>query len=300
MTQRIVPTVLGPAAADALGAQVRAWLGRLGRLDADGWSTPVPATGTTVAGTVAHLADGMGELADAWRRRLDPEEREVLLHVIDDDTGPQHADVPGPEALAGYRAATDALLGVLGTMRLDDWSWPVWSPLGGAEPLAAAVRRVLAHHHVHAHDLGEALGRVPEDDEATERLVVEFVLDALARRAGGHVPGPLRLEVVTAPPGGGTWTIVFDAPAPPPAVDNIWDELLGTHPAATEPHRIERGADPTARGTLRGEGTDLWRAAFRRGASLADLDVHGDTEARAAWATILDAAADGLVRVGTD
>jgi hypothetical protein len=129
---------------------------------------------------------------------------------------------------------------------------------------------------------------------------VEFVLDALARRAGGHVPAPMRLEVVTAPPGGGTWTIVFDAPAPPPDVDNIWNELLGSHPAATDLHRVERGSDPTARGVLRGEGQDLWRAAFRRGASLSDLAVHGDTEARAAWATILDTAADGLVRVGTD
>jgi uncharacterized damage-inducible protein DinB len=299
MTRWIVPPVLGPAAANSLGHQVRTLREALRRLDDDAWATSVGPTRTSASGTVAHLADGMGALAEAWRRRLDPEEREVLLHVMDDADAPVHPHVPGDEALAGYRRATDALLEVLGTVRLDDWSWPVWSPLGGAEPLAAAVRRVLAHHHVHTHDLATVTGPLVAD-EATERLVVEFVLDALARRAGGHVPAPMRLEVVTAPPGGGTWTIVFDAPAPPPDVDNIWNELLGSHPAATDLHRVERGSDPTARGVLRGEGQDLWRAAFRRGASLSDLAVHGDTEARAAWATILDTAADGLVRVGTD
>lgn len=297
----IVPTVLGAAAEAALGHEVGTLRRTLRGLDDDAWRRATPLGGATVVTVVAHLAEGMDRLAHAWRARVDAEENEVLLHTFDDpSTAPDvDMDVSDPAAVeSAYVRATDDLRSTLATVRQDDWSWPVWSPLGGLETLAEAVRRTLAHHHVHASDVARGLGMRVEPDDDVTRLVTEFVLDALARRGGEAVDEPLVVQVVTDLPGAGTWSLVLGQDVSRQEVDNVFQAFVGTHPEATARHRVERGARDGARLTVRADGETLWRAAFRRGADWSELDIHGDDEARRLWDRLLERAVTATSGIG--
>lgn len=297
----IVPNVLGGAAERALAHDVATLTRALRRLDEQGWRRETPAGGAPVVTIVAHLAEGAGRLSGAWRARVDAEEDAALLHTFDDPATPPEVamDVSDPDAvLAAYMEATSGLRQTLGAVRQDDWSWPVWSPLGGLETLAEAVRRTLAHHHVHASDIARGLGlRVDPDDDVT-RLISEFVLDAVARRGGEVVAEPTVVQVVTDPPGAGTWSLVLADEERPAEVDSVFEAFVGAHPGAGPRHRVERGTHPSARITVRAGGEDLWRAAFRRGGSWDALDVHGDDDGRELWSRVLDRAMAGPRGIG--
>lgn len=283
-TTTIVPSVLGHQAERAIQREVAALTALLERLPPDDWRRS--AAGFEVAATVAHLAEGADRLAHAWRNRVDVEADSVLLHTFDEPgRGPTvEMDTSDPAAvLAAYRRATSELSQALGGVREEDWSWPVWSPLGGVETLGEAARRWLTHHHVHHVDVCTALDRPAPEDEETSRLAAEFVLDALARRGGDSVTPPFAIEVVTATPGAGTWTLIFEDPKPRVDVEDVWQALVGHTPEALESHRVEHGATDTARVRVKARGRDLWRIAFRRGGSWADLAVHGDDAAREVW-----------------
>lgn len=299
-TTPIVPSLLGHQAESTIRRGVNALDAVLDRLSTERWRTTDP-TGTSVVERVAHLAEGAAKLAHAWRARVDAEADGALLHTFD---GPHAAPVEMPvedhgAVHAAYRRGTDQLLAVLGTVREDDWSWPVWSPLGGIETLGEAARRWSTHHLVHHDDVLRALGLTVDHDEDTSRLAAEFVLDAVARRGDdGDVERPLVIEVITSTPGAGTWTVAFDQPTARANVEDIWEALVGHHPEALETYRVERGSTGRARLTVRTDGETLWRVAFRRGASWDDLDVHGDDVARRAWHTLVahisDGARDGI------
>ncbi|MDP8960453.1 MAG: hypothetical protein M3N32_02365, partial [Actinomycetota bacterium] len=47
-----------------------------------------------------------------------------------------------------------------------------------------------------------------------------------------------------------------------------------------------------ARGTIRGDGELVWRAAFRRGGSWEDLEAHGDDEALRVWERLVTTLAE--------
>lgn len=300
-SKTIVPSVLGAEAERALAHDVAALSAHLRRLDEDGWQRPSPAGGAPVVVVTAHLAEGLRRLADAWQARVDAEENEALLHTFDDPGSPPEVDmdVSDPAAvLRAYLSATQDLRRTLGAVRQDDWSWPVWSPLGGLEMLAEAVRRTLAHHHVHASDIARGLGlRVDPDDDVT-RLLTEFVLDAVARRGGTRVSAPLIVQVITDQPGAGTWSLVLGEEEPPVEVDSVFEAFVGAHPGAGPRHRVERGAHTGARVTVRAGGEDPWRAAFRRGASWSQLEVHGDDDAKRAWEGVVDHAMVGPRGIG--
>ncbi len=303
-TSPIVPSVLGLAAERAIRDDVRALSRVLGRLDDAQWQRETPLGGATIAQLAGHLAEGAQRLADAWRSRLDVEANEALLHTFDDpDTAPKvEMDTSDGEAvLSRYRSATTELDRTLSGVRQEDWSWPVWSPLGGLETLGEAARRWLAHHHVHRADILSCLGRPLEESEDTGALVVEFVLDALARRGGDVITPPLIIEVVTTLPGAGTWNLIFEDEQDRHEVDSVFMEIMRGHREDLPRHRVERGSSHHERLTLRSAGDRLWRAAFGRGASFDDLEVHGDDEARAQWRALVDAvsapAGRGLGRV---
>lgn len=300
-SKTIVPSVLGGEAERALAHDVAAATIHLRRLDENGWQRPTPAGGAPVVVVTAHLAEGLRRLADAWQARVDAEQDEVLLHTFDDPgSAPDvEMDTSEPEAVRrAYLAATQDLLRTLGALRQDDWSWPVWSPLGGLEMLAEAVRRTLAHHHVHASDIARGLDlRVDPEDDVT-RLLSEFVLDAVARRGGAQVSSPLIVQVITDPPGAGTWSLVLGEEEPPVEVDSVFEAFVGSRPGAGPRHRVERGAHTGARLAVRAGGEDLWRAAFQRGSSWSQLEVHGDDEAKRSWGQVIEHAMVGPRGIG--
>ncbi len=301
-TSPIVPTVLGHQAERAIRHDVGVLTSLLERLRDDDWDRPGPQG--DVAWTVAHLGEGAERLAHAVKSRLDVEEDDALLHTFDDPAEPSTVEVDTADrgaVLAIYRAGTAALQEALGGVLEADWSWPVWSPLGGAETLAEAARRWVTHHHVHNVDVHVALGRPAPDDDDVERLAAEFVLDAIARRGGDAVPPPLSIEVVTSLPGAGSWTLIFSEERDRVDVEDVWETLVGHHPDAKETHRVEHGTDDRARLRIKARGGDLWRIAFRRGGAWADLEVHGDDEARQLWdqlvASVSGQATAGIGRV---
>lgn len=297
----IVPSVLGSSAERALQHEIRTVTATLRGLDSGGWQRPSPLGGAPVVTVVAHLAEGLRRLADAWQARVDAEETDALLHTFDDPgSAPDVAmDVSDPDAVReSYLGATADLLRALSTIRQDEWSWPVWSPLGGLETLAEAVRRTLAHHHVHTSDIARALGMRVEPDDDVTRLVTEFVLDALARRGGDAVTDPLVVQVVTDPPGPGTWSLMLGQEELRHEVHNVFTEFVGTHPEATARHRVVRGTEADARITVRAGGETLWRAAFQRGSSWDDLHVHGDDEAKGVWHRLLARTIQGPAGIG--
>lgn len=279
-TQPIVPTVLGLRAEKAARRDVEALTALLESLPDDVWTSGVDGRSSPLRMT-AHLADGARRLGDAWNDRVDPAEATgALQHPVHDPRTDSAIETASPaEALDQYRRSTDALLGALGTCRSDDWEWPVWSPLGGTEPLAGAVRRWVAHHRVHHLDIAEAADRPVASDPDLQMLVSEFVLDAVARRGGSAVPPPLRVEVIVDPPGAGTWTVIVDELQSREELPSLWQEIMSRQDER-DLHRLERGTTGSARLVVRTNGETLWRAAFDRGASWDDVELHGDDQAR--------------------
>lgn len=304
-SKHMIPNILGAESESVLRAETTRLADVLARLDPDDWQRPTAAGAGTVARVAQHLTEGFDRTADAWSRRVDAVADEVLLHTFDDPSEPPTVslpETPADEILAAYRRAAGRMLDALSGMRQADWSWPVWSPLGGVETVAEAARRSVGHTLVHRHDVLAGLGRAPEGgDEDAVRLTVELVLEALARRGGPTIPPPLDIEFVVGPPGAGTWTLKLEEPQPRRYVEDIWQELVGHHPEALERHRVERGSSGTARVTVRASGDTLWRAAFQRGATWADVDVHGDDESKVRWTQMIAAVEDktggGLGRV---
>lgn len=294
-TSPIVPSLLGHQAESTIRRGVEELDATVSRLSDEAWRR-TDDRGVSVVERVAHLAEGAAKLAHAWQARVDAEADGALLHTFD-GPGVPPVDMPTDDPAAVHRAyqrATGQLLSALGTVLQDDWSWPVWSPLGGVETLAEAARRWSAHHLVHLDDVVRALGTAPDHDEDTTRLAAEFVLDALARRGDESVDvRPLIIEVVTGTPGAGTWTVAFDEPRPRQHVEDVFESLVGHHPEALETYRVERGSSGRARLAVKTDGETLWRVAFERGGAWSDLSVHGDDAGRDAWSAMVDAVSAG-------
>ncbi|MDP8961867.1 MAG: maleylpyruvate isomerase N-terminal domain-containing protein, partial [Actinomycetota bacterium] len=285
-TRPIAPDVLGPEVEHLLGREAAELLAVLRRAGHDVWSRTTGAGGSTVAEVVEHLTEEVEHVSRAWERH-DLQADQPLFHAFEE---PEHKPelVQSPDtpmqARDRYRRAMERLRRLMRRTRQEDWAWPSMTPRGGAETLAEAARRWLGHHYVHRQDVLAALGQPLDRHDSTVRLVVEFVLDALAKAGGEVVPRPMTFELVTATPGAGTWTLHFDEPDAIRRDDlEVWQALLGWRPDAPPDHRVERGSTEAARGTIRGDGELVWRAAFRRGGSWEDLEAHGDDEALRVW-----------------
>ena len=267
--RQAVPAVLGLRAESVLDDLTQRLVRDLEHVP-DGDFERVGPTGVTVARTVRHVAVSLERQGRAWRDRVDVEPDPVLLHTFgDDQPGGEVAPAPSPAYLrAALVRAAATVREALGTVRQDDWTWPMWSPLGGTESLAASVRRAVAHVHVHRYDVTRALGRPWSAIEDHEVLAVEFVLEAIARSTPPGT-GPMTFTVVTGMPGAGTWTLPLGRP----------------HDDDTD--RVRRGATLDARCTVRGPGGEIWRAAFGRGGSWGELTLHGDDEARREWHRVI-------------
>jgi len=301
-THPIVPAVLGLAAEKAVIRDVDALTALLDALDDHGWRVNLSGQ-PSVLHLVTHLAVGARRLGDAWVQRRDPTDSVgALQHPVHDPGTGSMADASDPDdAMRSYRNGTTTLLRALGTCRSDDWAWPVWSPLGGTEPLAGAVRRWVAHHRVHHLDIAERVGATPATDPELQVLVSEFVLDAIARRGGPAVEPPLHVEVIVDPPGAGTWTLFVDEPASRQELPSLWEEVMSRQDER-DLHRLERGSGGAARLVVRSDGETLWRAAFDRGASWRDVELHGDDGSRDLFRRMTDALTrtdDGVSRIQT-
>lgn len=301
-TQPIVPNVLGLRAEKAVRRDVEALSRLLDALDDSDWTRDVPHGDSTVLDLVQHLSRGADRLGSAWADRRDPAEAPgALQHPVHDPQTTAGDRASDPDAArSAYGKATHLLLEALGTCRSDDWSWPVWSPLGGTEPLAGAVRRWLAHHRIHHVDVATAVDRSVGSDPDTETLVTEFVLDAVARRGGSHVTPPLHVEVIVDPPGSGTWTLIVDESVEHEELPSLWREIMSRQ-EERDRHRLERGSAGDARLVVRTDGETLWRAAFNRGASWSDVQLHGDDDARSLFGDMTAAltTSEGAARIQT-
>lgn len=286
-----MPEVLGPQAERLLQREITDFTTLLERFEDGDWNATTRVGDAPVARLVQHLAEGGDRLATAIERRYEDAEPGPLLQPFDDPSTPptvEHESADPGVVLSRYREHTGRLLRVLSLTRQADWSWPVWSPLGGLETLAEATRRWLAHHFVHRDDVTSACARRLSQPEETVRLVVEFVLDAIARRGGDAVEPPIAFEVITSLPGAGSWTLIFDRDAAPQRVGTVWDEIIGSvqdHPD----HRVERGPADYARVQVTGAGDVVWRAAFGRGATWDQLSVHSDDAGKGLWAALVGA-----------
>ncbi|MDP8928804.1 MAG: maleylpyruvate isomerase N-terminal domain-containing protein [Actinomycetota bacterium] len=281
-------SLLGPEAAELLRRETRHLVRDLESLDEEQWSLKTVYGNTTILDVVSHLCKEADRVATAWDEHYEHMD-EPLFRATDDPR--EHAtveeDVDPDEALATYQESMDRLQKTLQQARQDDWQWPVMTPSGEAETLAEAARRWLAHHYVHRQDIREIIGRIVDRHEDTVQLVVEFVLDAIARQGREIMPHPMRVEFTTGMPGAGTWTLVFDEPEEIRSeYVTVWEEILGWEPDKPSAHRVERGTTGAPRVRISGDGEQVWRAGFRRGARFDDLNVHGDDEALSAWSRL--------------
>lgn len=268
--------------------------------DEPDWNLKTGFQGMSVAEIVQHLVEDSEQLADAWERHYSHLD-EPLFYALEHPEAEQAVEDPlePDELIQRYSEAMQRVRDTLARARLDDWAWPSMCPLGGVETLAEAARRWLAHHFVHREDIAEILGLPMDTHEETVALVVEFTLHALARVGGENVPRPMAFKVITAPPGSGAWTLMFDEPQEiGREYVTLWEEVLGWEPEQPDAHRVERGTEPGTRVSARGDGETVWRAGFARGHSWDELEVHGDDEAVQAWERLtetLDGRLDGLL-----
>ncbi|WP_435746200.1 TIGR03084 family metal-binding protein [Nocardioides sp. SYSU DS0663] len=181
-------------------------------LDADGWATPTPAAGWTVATQVAHLA-WTDEVAVLAAGSVTPEGKvawdEVVTGAMQDPEGfvdagaHEVAALPPADLLArwdaGRTALAEALRAFPAGQRLP-WFGPPMSPTSMA---TARFMETWAH----ALDVHEALGRAPEP---TDRIRHVAHLGVRTRgfsfaTHGLEVPAEEPRVELTAP-GGETWT----------------------------------------------------------------------------------------------
>lgn len=289
MPTRAIPhDLLGPEAQRLLYRDGVALLTVLDRLGPADWSLKTRFGGSTIIEMVEHLAEDASRIARAWSRRDEASNDPLFRALENPDVHPtleRKAEDP-QQVVEGYQRAMEQVEHVLSNVRQNDWVWPASSPIGGTETLAEATRRWLAHHYVHRMDVHEILGEPTDVEENVVRLVVEFALDALARTGRDLVPYHLSFEVITANPGAGTWTLIFDE-QPRPELD-IWQELLNWVPENPPDHRLERGVADAPRVRVRGDGEQVWRSGFARGASWDKLEVHADDEALEIWKGLVD------------
>ncbi len=294
-------SLLGPEAEQLLRREARHLVRDLQSLDEEQWNLKTVYGNTTILDVVSHLCKEADRVASAWEEHYERTD-EPLFYAAEDprDHSTVEEDVDPEEALSTYQESMDRLQQTLQQARQDDWQWPVMTPSGEAETLAEAVRRWLAHHYVHRQDIREILGHLVDRHEDTVRLVVEFVLDAMARQGRDVMPRPMRVEVVTA--NSGTWTLVFDEPEEIGSeYVTVWEELVGWEPEQRSAHRVERGSSGAPRVRITADGEEVWRAGFRRGARFDNLEAHGDDEALSIWSRLAQKLDEqGLERMSGD
>lgn len=288
-TRPITAHVLGPEAERITKREHQQLRDLLPELDAEQWATTT-RHGATVGGLVQHLAEGAERLAAAIEMRDEHEGRPLFDNAEPHATPELEHDADERAAVVDrYERSSQRLERVLGITRIRDWSWPSWSPLGGVENLAEMARRWITHHFVHRNDILEATGRPVDDHDDTLRLVVEHVLDMIARRGGDVVEAPATFELMTNNPGAGTWTLRFDDPDELRRADlEIWLEIIGSRPQLPN-HRVERGAPTAPRASARATAEQVWRAAFSRGVDWRELEVHGDDVGITMWEQLVGA-----------
>lgn len=289
MTDMPTPaSLLGPEVEQLLRRESRHLVRDLEALDEEQWNLKTLYGSTTILDVVSHLCKEADRVAAAWEEHYEHMD-EPLFYAAEDprDHATVEEDVDSEEALATYQESMDRLHETLRQARQDDWQFPVMTPSGEAETLAEAARRWLAHHYAHRQDIREVLGHIVDRHEDTVQLVVEFVLDAMARQGRDVIPRPMRVEVNTATPGSGTWTLVFDEPGEIGSdYVTVWEEIVGWEPDKLSAHRVERGSSGTPRVRISADGEQVWRAGFRRGARFGDLEAHGDDEALTVWSRL--------------
>lgn len=280
--------LLGPEAAELLRREARHLARDLEGLDEEQWNIKTMYGNTTILDVVSHLCKEADRVATAWEKDFEHMDA-PLFYAADDprDHSTLVEDIDPEEALATYQESMERLRNPLLQARQDDWEFPVMTPSGEAETLAEAARRWLAHHYVHRQDIGEVLGSLVDRHEDTVQLVVEFVLDAIARQGRDVMPRPMRVEVVTAPPVSGTWTLVFDEPEEMGSEhETVWGEMVGWEPDKRSAHRVERGSSGAPRVRINVDSEQVWRAGFRRGVRFQELQARGDDEAQSAWSRL--------------
>ena len=186
-------------------------------LDADGWATPTPAAGWTVATQVAHLLWTDEAATAAARAHLEPEPWDALVRsatadaaAFVDDGAHELAALAPTELLAGWDAARAALAEALRSVppgtRMP-WFGP---PMSATSMVTARFMETWAH----ALDVHAALGI---EVEATDRIRHVAHLGVRTRgfsflNRGLDVPAA-EVRVVLAAPSGDTWAW-GDADAP--------------------------------------------------------------------------------------
>ncbi len=285
-TQAIPTEALGMQALRLMERERAQFLAVMRGRDGPDWNLKTGFRGMTIAQLVQHLVEDSERLADAWERHyshLDEPLFWALEHPEAHATFDENHAEPD-ELLERYATAMERVQKSLAQARLDDWAWPSVCPLGGFETLSEAARRWLAHHYVHREDVHEMLGLPPDHHDESVALVVEFTLHALAKVGGDTVPHPLSMKVITAPPGAGAWTLIFEDPAEhDDRFSTTWEKFIGWESEPPPGQRVERGTRPGTRVSVRGDGEAVWRAGFGRGHDWDELRVHGDDEAVEAW-----------------
>ncbi len=289
-TRLIAPSVLGPEVERLLPRETGLFIDVVRRVGDDGWRLRT-RRGPIVGAVVEHLAEDAADVARSWQVR-DRQAEQSSFEAFDSGRVGKLQEDPTDRAavISRYQRSMERLARLLGQARQDDWEWPSPSPLGGTETLAEAARRWLTHHYVHRQDVLEAMRQPSDPHDDTVRLVVESVLDAMARQGGDLVTAPMVFEVSTAEPGPGNWALRFDDPETVNRDDlELWQELIRWRPEGPPAHRVERGTPDTPRVRVRSDGERFWRAAFGRGADWQVIEVHGDDEGIAAWRELVTA-----------
>ncbi|WP_193604939.1 TIGR03084 family metal-binding protein [Nocardioides dongkuii] len=181
-------------------------------LDRDGWATPTPAPGWTVATQVAHLT-WTDEVAVLAARSLDPAEKTAWDAVVEQAVADPHGFVDsGAHEIA--RLAPRALLARWGTARTDlvealravpDGARMPWfgPPMSAASMATARFMETWAH----ALDVYDALGIEPERTDRVRHVAHLGVRTrdfAYAVHQQTPPAEPFRVQLVA--PSGETWT----------------------------------------------------------------------------------------------
>jgi uncharacterized protein (TIGR03084 family) len=199
----------------AEGDQLRA---AVAGLDEDGWATPTPAEGWTVATQVAHLlwtdevaVLAAGSLTEDGKRAWD----EVVLQAIDDPSGYvdkgalELAQLPLADLLArwdaGRAALAEALRGFPAGHKMP-WFGPPMSPTS----MATARLMETWAHGLDVYDALVAAGSIAEAPEPTDRIRHVAHLGVRTRNFGFAInnlePPTEEFYIELTAPSGARWT----------------------------------------------------------------------------------------------